>query len=121
LHRLAHSRAGDKGNSLNLSLIAYRPEFFPVLLAEVTPERVGEWFKYRVPSAVRRYVLPKLHAMNFVLDNALEGGVNESLNLDTHGKTLSYFLLSREIRVPDEIAALLGEPDHPQSTSCLLS
>jgi hypothetical protein len=108
LHRLAHSRAGDKGDTANISVIAYRQEFFPLLVEQVTKERVLALFRQRQPSAVRRYVLPKLGAMNFVLDKVLDGGVNGSLNLDSHGKTLSFLLLSLEIAVPGEIAALLN-------------
>ena len=107
LHRLAHSRAGDKGDTVNLSVIAYRPEVFPLLVEQVTIERVEKLFQSRSPSAVRRYVLPKLGALNFVLEHALDGGVNESLNLDTHGKTLSFLLLSLKIQVPTEMVATL--------------
>ncbi len=103
LHRLAHSRAGDKGSTANISLIAYTPEIFPLLVAQVTEEKVKEIFRYRHPSRVRRYVLPKIEAMNFVLEDVLDGGVNESLNLDSHGKTLSYLLLSMEIEIPEEM------------------
>jgi hypothetical protein len=107
LHRFAHGRAGDKGDTANISVIAYRPEFFATLVSQVTAERVAELFRHRAPSAVRRYVLPKLGALNFVLEQALDGGVNEALNLDAHGKTLSFLLLSLEIQVPAEIATLL--------------
>ncbi|MDX2031544.1 MAG: hypothetical protein SF339_12790 [Blastocatellia bacterium] len=108
LHRLAHSRAGDKGDTANISLIAYDAELFPLLVEQVTEERVRALFRHRSPAAVRRYALPKLGALNFVLENVLDGGVNESLNLDTHGKTLSFLLLSLEIAVPAEIAAALN-------------
>ena len=107
LHRLAHSRAGDKGATANISVIAYRAEFFPLLIEQVTVERVGELFRHRAPTAVRRYVLPKLGALNFVLENVLEGGVNEALNLDSHGKCLSFLMLDLEIQVPAELAALV--------------
>ena len=107
LHRLAHSRTGDKDGTANISLIAYAPEFFPLLVEQVTEERVAELFRHRNPTAVRRYVLPKLGAINYVLENVLGGGVNESLNLDTHGKTLAFLLLSMEIAVPAEIVHLL--------------
>jgi hypothetical protein len=107
LHRLAHSRTGDKGDTANISVIAYRMEFFPMLLEQVTAERAMALFHHRKPSAVRRYALPKLGAMNFALDNALDGGVNDSLNLDSHGKTLSFLLLSLEIAAPKELVALL--------------
>jgi hypothetical protein len=115
LHHLAHSRTGDKGDTANISVIAYRQEFFPLLVEQVTEERVRTLFRHRNPTAVRRYVLPKLGAMNFVLERVLDGGVNDSLNLDSHGKTLGFLLLSLEIAVPKELAALLdptstGEP-----------
>jgi len=100
LHRLAHARAGDKGNRLNIALICYRAEDYALLAEQVTPERVAELFASRRPSAVRRYDLPKLHAFNFVLDDALDGGVNASLGLDGHGKTLSFRLLGLPITLP---------------------
>jgi hypothetical protein len=103
LHRLAHGRAGDKGDTLNVSVIAYRPEFFPLLIEQVTEDRVAEVFRDRAPSGVRRYVLPKLHAMNFVLKGVLDGGVNEALGLDTHGKTLAFLLLGMEVEVPADL------------------
>jgi hypothetical protein len=103
LHRLAHSRTGDKGGTANISLIAYAPEYFPLLVEQVTEAQVRELFRHRQPTAVRRYILPKLVAMNFVLEDVLDGGVNESLNLDAHGKTLSFLLLSMPIEVPVEV------------------
>ncbi len=108
LHRLAHSRTGDKGGTANISVIAYEAEWFPLLVEQVTEEAVYELFRHRHPTSVRRYVLPKLRAMNFVLENVLDGGVNDSLNLDTHGKTLSFLLLSLKIEVPAELAARLA-------------
>jgi hypothetical protein len=104
LHHLAHGRAGDKGDTLNVSVIAYRPEVFPILVAQLTGPRVAEVFREYAPTAVRRYVLPKLHAMNFVLEGVLDGGVNESLGLDTHGKTLAFLLLGLEVEVPVDLA-----------------
>lgn len=100
LHTLAHARTGDKGNHCNICVFAYRPEYFPVLVEQLTAERVKEHFAVRRPTAVRRYVLPRLGGFNFVLDNVLDGGVNESLNLDMHGKSLSFLLLSLELQVP---------------------
>jgi hypothetical protein len=104
LHRLAHGRTGDKGDTLNVSVIAYHPEFLPLLLEQVTEERVALVFRHRSPAAVRRYVLPGLHALNFVLERALDGGVNEALGLDTHGKTLAFLLLGLEVEVPSGLA-----------------
>lgn len=106
LHRIAHGRTGDKGNTSNISVIAYQPEFYPILLEQVTIERVAELFCHRQPSAIHRYELPKLHALNFVLEDLLDGGVNQSLNLDSHGKTLAFLLLSLTIVVPPDLAGL---------------
>src|SRR4029434_2296623 len=98
LHRLAHGRTGDKGNRSNISVIAYRPEYYPVLVAEVTEAGVAQVFAHRLPTRVTRYLLPKLHAMNFVIDDVLDGGVNSALNLDTHGKSLAFLLLDMTIQ-----------------------
>ena len=103
LHLLAHARAGDKGDRLNISLIAYAPELFSLLRDQVTEARVAALFAHRQPTAVRRYVLPKLYALNFVLDGVLDGGVTQALNLDSHGKTLSYRLLGMSIDVPEPL------------------
>jgi hypothetical protein len=97
LHSLAHARTGDKGNRASISLIAYDARHWLLLVEQVTEERVAKLFAHRRPTAVKRYLLPKLHAMNFVLDDVLDGGVNGSLNLDSHGKTLSGLLLSLTI------------------------
>ena len=69
----------------------------------MTEERVSEVFRERAPSTIRRYVLRGLHALNFVLEGVLDGGVNESLGLDTHGKTLAFMLLSLEVEVPADL------------------
>jgi hypothetical protein len=99
LHALAHARTGDKGNHCNISLFAYRPEAYSLILEQVTAERVALLFAARKPTLVTRYELPLLHGFNFVLHDVLDGGVNDSLNLDTHGKALSFLLLSLELRV----------------------
>lgn len=108
LHRLAHGRTGDKGNRSNISLIAYRPEFYALLVEQVTEARVAHLFRHRRPSAVKRYLLPKIGAMNFVVDDVLDGGVNDALNLDAHGKTLAFLLLSLEVSVPPALAPLVN-------------
>lgn len=110
LDRLAHGRTGDKGNRSNISVIAWREEFWPVLLVQVTEERVAALFATRQPTRVQRYELPLLHAMNFVLDDVLDGGVNSALNLDSHGKSLSYWLMSLTLEVPREWAPWLAGP-----------
>ena len=108
LHRIAHGRAGDKGDTTNVSVIAYRPEFFALLVEQVTEARVAELFRDRAPAAVRRYVLPRLGALNFALKGVLDGGVNEALGLDTHGKALAFLVLSLEVEVPAELARSLA-------------
>jgi hypothetical protein len=108
LYRAAHGRTGDKGDRSNISVIAWHPELYPLLVAQVTPEAVAAQFRHRAPTGVERFLLPKLHAMNFVLDGVLDGGVNDALNLDTHGKALSFLLLDLPIQVPRELAHLLA-------------
>ncbi|MCD6681631.1 MAG: hypothetical protein LT102_13450 [Burkholderiaceae bacterium] len=103
LHRVAHARAGDKGDRLNVSVIAYRAECYPLLCEQLSAERVARRFAHRSPGVVRRYELPRLWALNFVVDDVLEGGVNDALNLDGHGKTHSYLVLSMTVRVPREL------------------
>lgn len=97
LHSLAHARTGDKGNRSSISLVAYDPKHWQLLVDQVTEARVAALFADRRPTQVRRYLLPRLHAMNFVLDDVLDGGVNGSLNLDSHGKSLSGLLLTLTI------------------------
>lgn len=107
LHRIAHARSGDKGNRLNIALICYRPEFFDTIAEQVTPDRVAELFATRKVGRVQRFELPKLWAFNFVLDHALDGGVNASLGLDGHGKTLSFRLLTLRVRPPQSLQPLI--------------
>lgn len=100
LHAVAHARAGDKGNRGNISLMPYDPALYPLLAEQVTEERVLALFAHRGATRCVRYDLPLIHAFNFVIDDVLEGGVNGSLNLDGHGKSLSFRLLSLTVRVP---------------------
>ncbi|MDB5944096.1 MAG: hypothetical protein JWQ13_3662 [Ramlibacter sp.] len=100
LYQLAHARTGDKGNRVNISLIAYDAADYQLLVEQVTDERVAQHFSHRAPTRVLRYLLPKMAAMNFVLDDVLDGGVNDSLNLDMHGKALSFHLLTLPVTVP---------------------
>ena len=97
LRDLAHSRTGDKGDTSNISLIAYERADYPLLARYVTAERVREHFVGIVRGGVMRYELPLLGALNFVMEGALGGGVTRSLALDAHGKSLSSALLSMEI------------------------
>ncbi len=97
LREIAHSRTGDKGNISNISVIAYDEKDYPLLLDQVTSARVKAHFAGVVEGEVARYELPKLFALNFVMDRALGGGVTRSLALDAHGKSLSSALLDLEI------------------------
>ena len=107
LYQLAHGRAGDKGNTSNISVIAWDSDCFALLVEQLTEARVAQWFAYRHPTKVTRHVLPKLEAMNFVLEGVLDGGVNDALNLDTHGKGLSFWMLDLPLTVPKALAARL--------------
>ena len=100
VRQLAHGRAGDKGNRLNISVIAFDPQHFNHLKAHVTEDLCLRAFAFSPPSGITRYVLPKINAMNFVLEDVLDGGVNVNLRLDRHGKTLSYALLDMLIPAP---------------------
>lgn len=110
LYRAAHGRSGDKGNRSNISVISWHPLLWPCLLEQVTEEAVRGHFALRQPGRVTRHVLPLLHAMNFVLDEVLDGGVNDALNLDSHGKALSFLLLDLPIRVPADLMHCLAGP-----------
>jgi hypothetical protein len=97
LRELAHSRTGDKGNTSNISVIAFDPAKYPLLEKHVTAERVKEVFSEIVQGEVTRYTLPSIGALNFVMYKALGGGVTRSLSLDIHGKSLSSALMDMEI------------------------
>ena len=99
LYDIAHSRAGDKGNTLTLSLIPYEEKDFSLLCTEITAEKVGEHLKEIVKGNIARYELPNISSLLFVCENALAGGVTTSLAIDTHGKSLSYALLEMQIDV----------------------
>ena len=90
---LAHSRAGDKGNTLILSLFPFEEEIFSLLVEKVTAERVEKHLSDQLKGTVVRHLIPELHALLFTCENALAGGVTTSLALDAHGKSLSYALL----------------------------
>ena len=100
LRELAHSRTGDKGNTANISVIAYDPKNYSWLERHVTAEKVAAHFVGVVSGPVIRYALPKVGALNFVLSGALGGGVTRSLALDAHGKSLSSAILELEIPNP---------------------
>ena len=99
LYDIAHSRAGDKGNTLTLSLIPYEEKDYSLLCKEVTADKVKEHLKEIIKGTIIRYELPNISSLQFVCQQALSGGVTTSLVMDTHGKTLSYALLEVEIEV----------------------
>ena len=103
LRFLAHARSGDKGDTANVGLIALAPEYFPILVREVTTARVSRHFEGLV-SAVERFELPNLCALNFLLHGALDGGGTVSLKTDAQGKVYSTALLRMYIPVPQAIA-----------------
>jgi hypothetical protein len=104
LHNLAHARAGDKGNTSNISVWAYEPGDYPLIKDQLTPECIKSAFPGLITGDVVRYELDHLYGLNFVLTEALEGGVNTSLGLDSHGKSWSFLLLGLELDVPDNLA-----------------
>ena len=97
LREIAHSRTGDKGNISNISLIAYKSKDYEIIKDKVTAAKVKEWFKDIVQGEVIRYELPNIGALNFVMYDALGGGVTRTLSLDMHGKSLSSVLLDMDI------------------------
>jgi hypothetical protein len=105
LTELAHARSGDKGDTANVGLIALQDEFYPILVREVTAERVKQHFTGIVHGEVERFELPNLGALNFLLHESLGGGGTLSLMTDAQGKTFSTALLRMEIDVTDQEAA----------------
>jgi hypothetical protein len=101
---LAHARSGDKGDTANVGVIAYDPEHYELLREVLTPERVKAHFGTMVGGAVERFELPNLHALNFLLHNALDGGGTLSLMTDAQGKVYSTALLRMEVDVPEAVA-----------------
>lgn len=111
LTKLAHARSGDKGDTANVGVIALREDIYPLLVREVTAERVKQHFTGICKGEVERFELPNLGALNFLLHESLGGGGTLSLMTDAQGKTFSTALLRMEIEVPDEVAARLGLAD----------
>ena len=103
LYEIAHGRTGDKGDRLTLSIIPYDVSAYAVIAEQATEGRMLAMFSHRGATEVRRYDLPKLSAFNFVIESALEGGVNNSLNLDGHGKTLSFHALTMTVHVSPDV------------------
>jgi hypothetical protein len=108
LLKLAHARSGDKGDTANVGVIALKDEFYPLLVREVTKEKVKEHFGDMVKGDVERFELPNLNALNFLLHESLGGGGTLSLMTDAQGKTFSTALLRMKIEIPDNEANDLG-------------
>lgn len=107
LVHVAHARSGDKGDTANIGLIALKREFYPILVKEVTCERVKQHFKGICEGPVECFELPNLNALNFLLHNSLGGGGTLSLRTDAQAKTFGAALLRMEIDVPDDLADLI--------------
>lgn len=104
LSRIAHARSGDKGDTSNIGVIVYHPRYYPMLVREVTGERVKAYFGDLCQGKVERFELPNLGALNFLLHESLGGGGTLSLRVDAQGKTYGAALLGMEIEVsPDEL------------------
>lgn len=100
LRSIAHARSGDKGNCANIGVIALKPEHYPILVAQVTEERVKAHFRELCFGRVTRFELQNLRALNFLLEDALDGGGTVSLRADAQGKTYSAALLRMEVEIP---------------------
>jgi hypothetical protein len=111
LDRVAHARTGDKGDRSNIGVVAWHADFYPLLVEQLDAARIAAAFADRRPTRVVRHLLPRLSAMNVVLDGVLDGGVNDALNLDSHGKALAYRLLELPVDVPRALLHRLRGPD----------
>ncbi|UOD51523.1 AtuA-related protein [Orrella daihaiensis] len=107
LQHIAHARSGDKGNTVNISVFAYEPEFYQLLKEQLTAERFNAHYRGAIKGDVQRYEVDNIQALNFVAHGALGGGVSRSLSLDNYGKALSAAILGIEIDVPEELLGKL--------------
>ncbi len=115
LQHLAHCRSGDKGNTVNIAVFAYDPALYPLLVEQLTADRLKAFYQGAITGEVLRYPVDGLHAINFVAHGALGGGVSRSLALDQYGKALSAALLRFPIEVPPTLQAHLH--NHPARTA----
>ena len=99
LRQIAHARAGDKGNISSIGLFVFDPRHYNAVKKQVTPARLKEHFGNLYTGSIERYELDQLCALNFVMKDGLEGGVNSSLNLDAHGKSFSFLILSLTVEI----------------------
>lgn len=107
LLKIAHGRSGDKGSGSNVGIIARHPDIYPFLVEQLTPERVKEHVGPLCKGSVVRYELPNIHALNFLLNDSLDGGGTVSLKLDAQGKTHASIVLRMKLDVPDHLLALV--------------
>lgn len=107
LQHVAHARSGDKGDTSNIAVFAYEPDFYPLLKAQLTAERFKAFYGAAIRGEVIRYPVDNLEALNFVAHGALGGGVSRSLCLDNYGKALSAAILGFELDVPEALRPLL--------------
>lgn len=107
LQHVAHARSGDKGNTSNISVFAYEPEFYPLLKEQLTAERFKAHYRGAIKGNVERYEVDNIHALNFVAHGALGGGVSRSLSLDNYGKALSAAILGFKVEVPEDLCGKL--------------
>ncbi|MBL8304778.1 MAG: hypothetical protein JNM26_18650 [Ideonella sp.] len=107
LQHLAHTRSGDKGNTSNIAVFAYEPQLYPLLCEQLTAERFKAFYRGAIKGPITRYEAANLHALNFVCQGALGGGVSRSLCLDNYGKALSAAILGFRLEVPDALRPLL--------------
>ncbi|MGB3245675.1 MAG: hypothetical protein WBB25_14165 [Sulfitobacter sp.] len=107
LRQLAHSRSGDKGNTSNIVVISYHPDFYPFIRDQLSVERMKARYDGLVTGAIRCYPVDRLGVLNFVCEGALGGGVSRNLCLDNYGKTLASAVLDLQIEIPKHLAAHL--------------
>ncbi|CAG9177409.1 AtuA-related protein [Cupriavidus pampae] len=114
LRRVAHTRSGDKGNTSNTAVIAYAPEFYPLLKTQLTAAAFKAHYGTLITGAVTRHEVDGLKVLNFVADGALGGGVSRSLAIDNYGKALASAVLRFEVEIPEALAPLLRGPGAPE-------
>jgi len=116
LQHVAHTRSGDKGDTSNIAVFAFEPEFYPLLEEQLTADRFKRFYNGVIRGDVVRYEVRNIHAFNFVCQGALGGGVSRSLCLDNYGKALSSAVLAFEIEVPEALRSKLhGQELLPQT------
>ena len=111
LQHVAHTRSGDKGNTSNIAVFAYAPELYPLLKEQLTEEKFKNFYGDAITGTITRYDVDNIHAMNFVCQGALGGGVSRSLCLDNYGKALSAAILGFELEVPEHLKTFLQAPE----------